>query len=163
MYLCSYTLWWRHCDCSLHKWNISIKKIIKQKFICCVGCYILNLTKNIWQGYPFKQCRTVVSWRALFLRNNKLNIWRRSTRMCYIAASRCWPNSLLLLHEDLGSDSCVTRERTMDTSRVPSSFQVTDRDKASWLQERFCELGMRWDVGYDQIDEVSGYETSPWH
>ena len=35
---------------------------------------------------------------------------------------------------------CVTREDTTDTSLAPSSFQVTDGEKASWIQEGLCEL-----------------------
>ena len=35
---------------------------------------------------------------------------------------------------------CVTREDTTDSSPAPSSFQETDADKASWLQEGLCEL-----------------------
>ena len=40
-------------------------------------------------------------------------------------------NSLYMLHEDLGSDFCVTREDTTDTSPAPSTFQETDGDNTS--------------------------------
>ena len=67
-------------------------------------------------------------------------------------------NIFLQLHEDLGSDSYITREHTTDTYITGAILVPSDRRWQGELAEgRIARNfdGTRPDVGYGQIDEVA--------